>query len=174
MTVVLALAVGFAFGFLLHRARVTDSNVIEGQFCLCDFTMMKMLLPAIVVGGLGVLALVHFGHAIYYIKDANVLAVVLGGAMFGLAVAVLGYCPGTALAATATGSLHALAAVFGMIAGAVLYAFSFSWMKAHVLNVWALGKVRLPQMTGVPDFAWLLGLAVVSLAFFVWLDRRSA
>ncbi len=174
MTVVLALTVGFVFGFLLNRARVTDSNVVEGQFCFRDFTMMKMLLPAIVVGGLGVLALVHFGQAIYYIKDANVLAVVLGGAMFGLAVAILGYCPGTALAATATGSLHALAAVFGMIAGAMLYALSFAWMKAHILNVWALGKVRLPQLTGVPDFAWLLGLAVLSLAFFVWLDRRSA
>ncbi len=174
MTVVLALTVGFVFGFLLNRARVTDSNVVEGQFCFRDFTMMKMLLPAIVVGGLGVLALVHFGQAIYYIKDANVLAVVLGGAMFGLAVAILGYCPGTALAATATGSLHALVAVFGMIAGAMLYALSFAWMKAHILNVWALGKVRLPQLTGVPDFAWLLGLTVLSLAFFVWLDRRSA
>ncbi len=174
MTDVLALTVGFVFGFLLNRARVTDSNVVEGQFCFRDFTMMKMLLPAIVVGGLGVLALVHFGQAIYYIKDANVLAVVLGGAMFGLAVAILGYCPGTALAATATGSQHALVAVFGMIAGAMLYALSFAWMKAHILNVWALGKVRLPQLTGVPDFAWLLGLTVLSLAFFVWLDRRSA
>ena len=87
---------------------------------------------------------------------------------------LLGYCPGTALAATGTGSLHALVAVFGMIAGAMLYALSFAWIKAHILNVWALGKVRLPQLTGVPDLAWLLGLAVLSLAFFVWLDRRSA
>lgn len=174
MTVMLALAVELVFGFLLHRARVTDSNVIEGQFCLRDFTMVKMLLPAIVVGGLGVLVLAHFGETAYYIKDANMLAVLLGGAMFGLAVAILGYCPGTALAATATGSLHALAAVFGMIAGAMLYAFSFSWLKAHVLNVWALGKVRLPQLTGAPDLVWLLGLAVLGLAFFVWLERRSA
>ncbi len=174
MTVMLALAIGFVFGFLLKRARVTDSNVVEGQFCFSDFTLAKMLLPAIVIGGLGVLVLVHFGATTYYIKDANVLAVLLGGAMFGLAVAVLGYCPGTALAATATGSLHALAAVFGMIAGAMLYAFSFSWIKAHILNVWALGKVRLPQLTGLPDLVWLLALAVLSLAFFVWLERRSA
>ncbi|WP_298355789.1 YeeE/YedE thiosulfate transporter family protein [Rhodoblastus sp.] len=174
MTILLALAVGFAFGFLLHRARVTDSNVIEGQFCLRDFTMVKMLLPAIVVGGLGVLVLARFGETLYYIKDANVLAVILGGAIFGLAVAILGYCPGTALAATATGSLHALSAVFGMIAGAIAYAFSFNWIKAHILNVWALGKVRLPQLTGVPDLVWLLGLAAASLAFFFWLERRSA
>lgn len=174
MTVVLALSVGFVFGFLLNRARVTDCEVVEGQFCFRDFTMAKMLLSAIVVGGLGVLALIHFGAAVYYIKDANILAVVLGGAIFGVAVAILGYCPGTALAATATGSLHALAAVFGMIAGAILYAFSFGWIKAHVLNVWALGKVRLPQLTGVPDIVWLLGLTVVGLAFFVWLERRTA
>jgi uncharacterized protein len=174
MTVALALTVGFVFGFLLDRARVTDSNVVEGQFCFCDFTMVKMLLPAIVVGGLGVLVLVHFGEATYHIKPANVLAVLLGGAMFGLAVAILGYCPGTALAATATGSLHALTAVFGMIAGAMLYAFSFSWIKAHILNVWALGKVRLPQLTGAPDLYWLLGLAAASLALFVWVERRSA
>jgi hypothetical protein len=173
MTVILALAVGFAFGFLLHRARVTDSNIIEGQFCLRDFTMVKMLVPAIVVGGLGVLVLAHFGATTYYIKDANVLAVILGGGMFGLAVAILGYCPGTALAATATGSLHALATLVGMIAGAMLYAFSFSWIKAHILNVWALGKVRLPQLTGAPDLVWLLGLAVLALAFFFWLERRS-
>lgn len=174
MTAALALSVGFVFGFLLNRARVTDCEVIEGQFCFRDFTMAKMLLSAIVVGGLGVLALIHFDAAVYYVKDANILAVVLGGAIFGVAVAILGYCPGTALAATATGSLHALAAVFGMIAGAILYAFSFGWIKAHVLNVWALGKVRLPQLTGVPDIVWLLGLAVVGLAFFVWLERRSA
>ena len=174
MTVVLALAVGFIFGFLLNRAQVTDSNVVAGLFCFRDFTLVKMLLPAIVVGGLGVLALIHFGEAKYYIKEANVLAVLLGGAMFGLAVAILGYCPGTALAATATGSLHALATVFGMIAGAMLYAFNFSWIKAHILNVWALGKVRLPELTGVPDIIWLAGLAAFSLALFVWLERRSA
>ncbi|MGO8737290.1 YeeE/YedE thiosulfate transporter family protein [Rhodoblastus sp.] len=174
MTVLLGLAVGFAFGFLLTRARVTDSNVVEGQFCFRDFTMLKMLLSAIVVGGLGVLVLIHHGDATYHIKEANVLAVALGGAMFGLAVAILGYCPGTALAATATGSLHALVTVLGMIAGAMLYAFSFSWIKAHILNVWALGKVRLPELTGAPDLVWLLGLAAVSLAVFAWLERRSA
>ena len=32
-----------------------------------------------------------------------------------------------------------------MIAGAILYAFSYGWIKAHILGVWALGKVRLPR-----------------------------
>ena len=50
----LGLAMGFVFGWLLDRGRVTDCNVIEGQFRLSDFTMLKVMLPAIVVGGLGV------------------------------------------------------------------------------------------------------------------------
>jgi hypothetical protein len=85
-----------------------------------------------------------------------------------------GYCPGTALAATATGSLHALAGVLGMIAGAILYAFSYGWIKANILDVWALGKVRLPELTGVHDIVWFAGLGLIALVLFVWLERRAA
>jgi uncharacterized membrane protein YedE/YeeE len=174
VSVVLPLLLGYAFGFLLHRARVTDSNGIEGQFCFRDFTMIKVMLPAIIIGGLGVLVLVQMGDAKYYIKDANLLGVLLGSVMFGLALVFFGYCPGTALAATATGSLHALVGDLGMVAGAILYAFSYSWIKANILGVWALGKVRLPDLTGVQDIVWFAGLGLIALVLFVWLERRAA
>lgn len=64
-----------------------------------------------------------------------------------------------ALRATATGGLQALTAVFGMSAGAILYAFSFGWIKAHILDVWALGEVCLARSAGGPDLVRLLGLA---------------
>jgi uncharacterized protein len=174
MSVFLPLAIGFVFGVLLDRARVTNSDVIEGQFCLCDFTMVKVMLPAVIVGGLGVLALTRMGEAHYYIKDANLLGVLLGAAIFGIALVFVGYCPGTGLAAVATGSLHALVGVFGMIAGAILYAFSYGWIKAHILGVWALGKVRLPEATGVPDIIWFAAVGAIALAAFVWIERRNA
>jgi hypothetical protein len=49
----LAIAVffGFLFGFLLQRGRVTDYNVIVNQFRLRDFTVLKVMLTAILVGG---------------------------------------------------------------------------------------------------------------------------
>ena len=173
MSLILPLAMGFMFGALVNRARVTDCNVIEGQFCLCDFTMIKVMLPAMLVGGLGVLALVQAGDAHYYIKDANMLGVILGGAIFGVALVFYGYCPGTGLAAVGAGSLHALVGVVGMIAGAILYAFSYSWIKAHILNVWALGKVRLPDLTGAPDLVWFAAVGILGAAAFVWVERRS-
>lgn len=169
----LAILMGFAFGFLLQFGRVANCNVISGQFCLRDFTMVKVMVPAIIVGGLGVLVLVGAGDAKYYIKDANILAVGLGAAMFGVALTLLGYCPGTAIAAIGSGSVHALFGFAGMVFGGILYALSFDWVKAHILPVWAFGKIRLPAVTGISDIVWFAGLAIVAgLFFFVAETRR--
>lgn len=168
-----ALAMGAVFGFLLQRGNVTSCNVIENQFRLRDFTVLKVMGTAIVVGGIGVLLLVDTGNSKYYVKDANMLAVALGAALFGVGMVVYGYCPGTALGAIATGSVHALVGALGMVAGAILYALSFDWLKGHVLNVWALGKVRLPDLTGVPDAAWFIVLAIGAGLFFRWVETSQ-
>ncbi len=173
LAILTPLLMGAAFGLLLQRGRVTSCDVIENQFRLKDFTVLKVMGTAIVVGGIGVLALVDAGAAKYAVKDANMLAVALGAGLFGIGMVVFGYCPGTALAAIATGSVHALVGAFGMIAGAIVYALTFDWLKANVLNVWALGKVRLPDLTGIPDAAWFVALAIGAGAFFWWIESRS-
>ena len=165
---------GFLFGWLLHRARVTDTDVIVNQFRLRDFTVAKVMLTAIIVGGIGVYFLHGGGLAAYHIKDANLLGVILGGVLFGIGMVVYGYCPGMGLAAIGTGSLHALVGAIGMLAGGILYALSFDWLKAHVLTVWALGKVRLPELTGIPDLAWFIGLALFAVAVFTAIELHEA
>lgn len=163
---VLAVVFGFAFGWLLHRGRVTNYNTIINQFRLRDFTVLKVMLTAIVVGGIGVLALTQTGYAKFHVRDANMLATIVGAAIFGVGMVLYGYCPGTGLAAIATGSVHALVGAFGMLAGAILYAFSFDWVRANILSVWKLGKVTLPEMIGVSPLAIYIGLAVFAVAFF--------
>lgn len=164
---------GFAFGWLLHRGRVTDYNVIVNQFLLRDFTVLKVMLSAIVVGGIGVLLLQRAGLTSYHVKDANLLGVAIGACLFGIGMVVYGYCPGTGLAAIGTGSLHALVGAVGMIVGAILYALSFDWIQAHILPVWALGKVRLPELTGIPDAVWFLALTILVIALFAVIESRS-
>lgn len=164
---------GFLFGMLLHRGGVTDYNVIVNQFRLRDFTVLKVMFTAIVVGGVGVLWLHQTGHAHWHIKPANMLGVALGAALFGVGMVIYGYCPGTGLAATATGSLHALVGVAGMLLGGVLYALSFPWVKEHILSVAALGKKRLPDMTGIPDWGWMAILAVVAAVIFALLELKE-
>ena len=170
-SLVLAVVFGFIFGLLLQRGRVANYNVIVNQFRLKDFTVLKVMFTAIVVGGVGVLALHHMGHAAYHIKPANMLGVILGAGIFGVGMVTYGYCPGTGVAAVATGSVHALVGFAGMLAGGILYALSFRWVNEHILNVAALGKVRLPDVTGIADWIWLAILAVTAVIVFYAIER---
>lgn len=172
MLLPLGILFGFLFGWLLQRGHITDTNVIVNQFRLRDYTVAKVMLTAIIVGGVGVWFL-HGGNlAVYHIKPANLLGVGLGAVLFGIGMVVYGYCPGTGLAAIGTGSVHAFVGALGMLLGAVLYALSFDWIKAHILSVAALGPVRLPELTGIPDIAWFAGLAALAIFGFIGLETN--
>ena len=165
---VLAVAFGMIFGVLLHRARVTDYDVIVNQFRLRDFTVVKVMFTAMLVGGVGVLVLRRLGLAEYHIKPAELISVSVGAAIFGAGMVIYGYCPGTGVAAVATGSVHALAGFLGMLVGGALYAMSFTWIQRHIAPLATLGKARLPDLTGIPDWIWFAGLALAALPAF-WL-----
>ena len=169
----LALPMGIVFGVLLHRGGVADYNVIVNQFRFRDFTVLKIMFTAILVGGIGVLALHGTGHAQYHVKPANMVGVTLGAALFGVGMVLYGYCPGTGVAALATGSLHALTGFLGMLLGGVLYALSFAWVEAHIQTVAALGKVRLPEVTGIPDWGWFVLLCGIAAGVFWWIETRA-
>lgn len=170
---VLSIVFGFAFGWLLHRGRVADYNTIVRQFLFKDFTVIKVMLTAIIVGGIGVFLLVQMGYAKFHIKQSDLLAISLGAGLFGIGMVLYGYCPGTAVAAIGAGSVHALVGAFGMILGGVLYALSFDWVAQSILPVWAMGKVQLPQLLGVG--APVIFIALVLLLFVIAiLERRTA
>ena len=114
----LAIPFGMIFWGSAPPGRVADYNIIVNQFRFRDFTVLKIMLTAIVVGGVGVGLLHAMGHAQYQIKPANLLGVGLGAALFGIGMVLYGYCPGTGVAAIATGSLHALVGFVGMLGGA--------------------------------------------------------
>ncbi len=170
---VLAVIFGFAFGWLLQRGKVTNYNTIVNQFRLKDFTVLKVMITAIIVGGIGVLVLTNMGAAKWHIRDANMLGTVIGAAIFGVGMVLYGYCPGTGVAAIATGSLHALVGAFGMIVGAILYAFSFEWVKANILSVWKLGKMSLPQMMGISPLILYAALTLFAIFLFRWVEKKQ-
>jgi hypothetical protein len=169
----LAIVFGFVFGWLLQRGKVTNYNVIVNQFRFKDFTVLKVMFPAIIVGGIGVLVLTNMELAKWHVRDANMLATIIGAAIFGIGMVLYGYCPGTGVAAIGTGSIHALVGAAGMIFGAILYAFSFEWVRANILSVGKLGKVTLPQMMHVPAWTVYGALIVIAIALFVWVEKRG-
>jgi len=167
----LAPVFGLAFGWLLERGRVLDFNVIVNQLRLRDFTVLKVMLTAVVVGGIGVFVLVQMGEARWHLRDANMGGVVLGALLFGVGMALYGYCPGTGLAAAATGRTHALVGVFGMIAGAIVYAYAFDWLRGSVLAWSNLGRITLADVTGLPLWVVYVMLAMLALGVFAAIER---
>lgn len=169
---ILAAIFGLIFGILLNRGGVTNYNVIVNFFRLRDWTVMKVMLTAIVVGGSGVFLMMQAGWLEGYdIKDTKILGLLIGGTLFGVGMAVFGYCPGTGVAAMGTGSIHAMVGFAGMITGSILYALSYGWVKEHILSVGDFGAIRLSEVTHVPDVVWFIVLAIGAFLLFRLLEK---
>ena len=88
---VVGLITGILFGFLLDKARLTKYETIEGQFLLSDFTMVKVMLSAVIVGSVGIYSLVYIDAARLVITPFIPLRLLVGSAVFGVGMALLGY-----------------------------------------------------------------------------------
>ena len=96
---ILGAAFGVAFGYLLQKGGVAKYHVLVGMLLLEDFTVAKVMLTAILVGSVGVFGLHALGLVKLHIKPTRYAANVLGGLLFGVGFALIGYCPGTGAAA---------------------------------------------------------------------------
>jgi len=173
-TLALGALTGLVFGWLLEKGGVTRYSTIVGQFLLRDFTMLKILLTAVVVGGLGVYGMLEAGWIEgLSVKSAHLAGNALGGLIFGVGMVVLGYCPGTGVAALGSGARDAGPGILGMLVGAALYAETHSWFEAHVLNVGALGKATLPSITGISPWWFFALVAVLAAGLFGALGASS-
>ncbi|MBT8043398.1 MAG: YeeE/YedE family protein [Verrucomicrobiae bacterium] len=160
----IAAILGTVFGILLHKGGVTNYNVIVNFFRLKDLRVLRVMLTAVVVGGLGVYVMISGGIAEgWHIKPTLLLGVVIGATLFGIGMTVYGYCPGTGVAALATGSVHALVGMFGMLVGGLVYAASYPWIKANILSVGDYGKIRLSDVLPVSDGVLYVIIAVVAV-----------
>ena len=166
---------GLVFGFLLQKGGVTKYDTILGQFLLRDFTVLKVMLTAVVVGGLGVYAMAQLGWvSAMHIKGAILLSNALGGAIFGVGMAVLGYCPGTGVAAIGDGARDAIPGVLGMVVGAALFAEAYPWIKRVMDPVGDLGKVTLADLTGLSPFLLLAIIGLGAAGLFLAVRKRTA
>ena len=60
-----------------------------------------------------------------------------------------------------------------MLVGAVFYALSYPWVEKHIQPVAALGKIRLPQLTGIPEWGWFTIFMVIAGVVFWLLETKA-
>jgi uncharacterized membrane protein YedE/YeeE len=158
---VLGLVTGIAFGFLLQKGRVAKYQVILGQLLLKDWTAFKIMISAMLTGAIGVYALRAADVTYLDIWPFQPAAMLLGALLFGIGIAVIGYCPGTGMAGAGEGSRDAAVGVLGMITGAGMFVASYGALEPVALALGDLGKVTVPAVLGVSPWIVIAALAVL-------------
>lgn len=155
---IFGLITGFLLGFTLQKAKLVRYDVIVGQLRLQDFTMVKVMLTAIVVGMVGIYFLRDVGVVKLSVKSTHLLATIVGGLIFGIGFALLGYCPGTGIGAVGEGRTDAFwGGVLGMLVGAGLYAEVYHHLKGNLLAWASYGKITIPSALGLDfPFHWII------------------
>jgi uncharacterized membrane protein YedE/YeeE len=167
----LGLMTGVAFGFLLHKGGVADYQTILGQLLLRNWTVVKVMGTAIAVGAVGVYGLVGGGAATLDIWPFQIGGVVVGALLFGIGLAVFGYCPGTSVTASGQGSRDAMVGVAGMVVGAGVFVAAYPSLEPLINGFGDVGKLTLVDLLGVSPWTVILAL-VVMVTVALWLVER--
>ncbi len=165
----IAFILGGGFGFCLERAGFGSARKLTAVFYLYDMAVVKVMFTAIVTAMTGLFILSAVGSldiAELYVEPTSYVAQALGGLVFGAGFIIGGYCPGTAIAAAATGRKDGIAFAFGMLAGVLAYVEVTpgidGWIKANTQ-----GEMTLPSVTGV-GMGWFVLAFVAFLIFAGW------
>jgi hypothetical protein len=173
---VVAVLLGFGFGFVLERAGFGQANKLAAQFYLHDMTVFKVMFSAILTAMLGLL--LASGVGLVDLKALSETAVsetflwpmIGGGLLLGAGFIISGYCPGTSIVAMASGNLDGLFTVVGVIAGTVIFSEGFPlYSKFYVSG--AKGSFFLYQWLGVKPALLGVGVVIMALAAFFGADK---
>ncbi len=166
LNLVVALAVGFLFGFVLEQAGFSSSRRLVGVFYGYDLTVLRVFFTAAVTAAVGILLLAASGlldlRAIF-VNPIWLWPAIVGGAVMGLGFLLGGFCPGTSVCAAAIGKVDAMAFLGGSVLGVFAYAELFPRFAAFADSS-ALGPALVHESLGVSPglFVFLLAAAAIT------------
>ncbi|MDH3619446.1 MAG: YeeE/YedE family protein [Gammaproteobacteria bacterium] len=180
----LAIPIGIIFGYALFHAGFTDSRRIAWAFYFKDVGVPVVMFSAIVTGmvglwGLSLLGLIDI--SLVYMLPTYLVPMAVGGVLFGVGMVIGGYCPGTAIAAVATGKIDGVVFIGGFLIGSLVFGDFFP-VWGDFYNSHYLGAFRLDQAFGISLGATVLLIIVIavvgtiSMIFvqdFVWGEKNT-
>ncbi len=167
------LITGVIFGFLLQKARVIRYDKQVAALRLMDMTIVKFMFTSVLVAMVGIYLLKDLGLVKLSIKTTILGGNIIGGLIFGIGWALLGYCPGTSLGALGEGRYDSIGGIIGMIAGAAVFAELFPLMKRTVLTWGNFGKITIPDALGVNHWIIVVIMVVLGLLMFRFFEKKG-
>lgn len=161
--------IGFAFGYALEMSGFGNSKKLAAQFYFKDLTVLKVMFTAIVVAmvllfgavGLGIL---DFGQV--WVNPTYLASGIVGGLIMGVGFIIGGFCPGTSVAATATGKIDGMFYLLGGFFGAFLFGETEKYFTHWYNNAGYYGRLTLDQVFSLP--VGVVVLLVILMALFMF------
>lgn len=141
--VLLYLALGTLFGFVLSRSGAADYDFIQGMFLLTNFQLYGIIGSAVAITAPSLWLLKRYGKTltgkplVIELKPGH-RGNVVGGILFGVGWSITGMCPGPILVNIGEGKIYAVAALAGGLIGAAVFGVAYP---------------RLQQPMGLPPLA---------------------
>ncbi|MCC7209299.1 MAG: YeeE/YedE family protein [Anaerolineae bacterium] len=161
--ILIALGLGFVFGWVLDKGGLNRYFKIANVFRFTDLTVLRFMMSGMLVGVVGIYGLKAFGLVdLTAVAATALVGNFVGGAVFGIGMAMAGFCPGTMVAGAARGQLdYLIPGGLGFVTGGLI----FGVLYRSDLIQWLIS-------TGRPELAYaklpeLLGVDPTLMAFVV-------
>lgn len=170
--ILITLILGFLFGALLQLAKLNKFNTISGMATLDNLTVAKAIAFTIGIGAILLNIEIGLGIASYHVKPFILGGIIIGGLVFGMGMAILGYCPGTLAISFGEGSMDALIGIAGGLVGGLVYTLILPSMQG-ILGP-DLGKISLHSLIGTNQVLFYLLVFIMGglfIAISFWLQK---
>lgn len=165
---------GFLFGFAMQYANLNRFNTISGMATLEDFTMAKTMGFAIGLGAIIIAIDVELGLAVFHVKPLVPIANISGGIIFGIGMAILGYCPGTLPISLGQGALDALIGIVGGLLGGLTFTLVYDSIVPYFgTNYGNLSVYSATQGSPILFYAMVLLFGGGLMSFAFWLHKKT-
>ncbi|MAS35585.1 MAG: hypothetical protein CL610_16360 [Anaerolineaceae bacterium] len=174
-TYVIALVLGIVFGFALNKAGLTKYHKIANVFRLTDMAVLKFMLTSLAVSMTGLYLLRGLGLVTFPSVPATyVVGNVVGGLIFGVGMALTGFCPGTCAAGSGEGKLdYLIPGLLGFFVGAAIYGLAYPAIFPTISAMANVGNIVIPDVWNLSPFLTVVFFALLALFLFYLIDRAG-
>jgi len=175
MAIFLPLVLGLFFGFALNKAGLTQYRKIVNQFRLVDMAVLKFMMTALVVAGIGLIILHGLGLVNFPVVPATyIVGNLVGGLIFGVGMSLAGFCPGTCVAGAGEGKVDYLVpGILGFLVGALIYGLTYQYVFPKISAIANYGNVTLPQLWNINPYLAITVFSILALVLFYLIDRMG-
>lgn len=166
---IIALFLGFGFGFILEQAGFSSSKNLVGLFYGRNFVVLKVFFTAGITAMVLVLASGHFGLldlSLIYVNPTFLQSAIIGGLIMGAGFIVGGFCPGTSICASAIGKLDAIIFVAGSFAGIYLFMEIYPMIE-EMYFAGNMGALTIHEVLGISSISFAVVLSAGAIGIFV-------